>query len=128
MQPPVNSTTACNGNCKVVVTVSDQGCANPGSITAAPDPLSVKKNFPNQIFWEIQTPGYTFVAPPPPPPGGISGLPDPPFDHPHLAGNGTKYDIHDNNPETKDFKYGIHLLDAHGNPCWVLDPTIRNGQ
>lgn len=128
-QPTGTGALPCNsGVCKLDVTVSGS-CANPANITVIPDPLPVPKGSPHSIQWTIQTDGYTWVPAPPPPPGGISGLPDPPFDRPHVTGNGRKYDIHDANPETapKDYKYGINLIDPSGKPCAVKDPTIRNG-
>jgi hypothetical protein len=112
-----------NGNCKLEVTVTDGGCANPNNINVLPDPLLVPKGNPNKIEWTITTSGFTWV----PAPGGITGLPNPPFHDPHVTGGGKKYDLKDDNEDVKEYKYAIHLLDANGNPCAVKDPIIRNG-
>jgi len=119
-------TLPCNsGVCKLDVTVTDAGCADPNNIKVVPDPLLVKKGEPNRIEWTIQTKDYTWV----PAPGGITGLPNPPFHDPHVTGNGRKYDLKDDNTETNptDHKYAIHLVDPKGKPCAVKDPIIRNG-
>ena len=114
----------CNsGVCKVDVTVSDAGCADPNNITVLPDPLPVHGS--NNIQWTIQTNQYTWVAAP----GGITGLPPAMFTDAHDTGNGKKYDIHDANTDASptDYKYGVNLKDPNGNLCAVKDPTIRNG-
>ena len=114
-----------NGVCKLDVTVTAAGCADPANITVTPDPLPVPKGNPNKLEWTIQTSGYTWV----PAPNGITGLPDPPFSNPHDSGSGKKYDIHDANPESSatNYKYAVHLKDPAGNPCAVKDPVIKNG-
>lgn len=118
--PPCNS-----GVCKLDVTVTDAGCADPNNIKVNPDPLLVTKGVPNRIEWTIQTKDYTWV----PVPKGITGLPPSQFTDPNVTGSGKKYELKDANTDTKptDHKYAIQLLDPKGKPCTVKDPIIRNG-
>jgi len=115
-------------NCKVAVTVTGN-CSSANDISVSIDPLPVPREHHNlKIAWDIQTPGFkwvaapngiTFTTPPIPPAGEFTNAHD----------NGDKYDIKDANTQTvpTPFKYDIHLMRNDGSLCAVKDPSIRNG-
>ena len=114
--PPCNSP-----NCDVAIWVYGD-CSNPNVISAEPDVLPVKRGNGNpNIFWTIQTDGYSFAE------NGIDFHGDPQFTNGQRQG-AKKFKWMDKNDDDSYHKYAVNLIRDKGSACAPKDPGIINGR